>query len=108
MSRIAVTACCVVVAVACVGCMTAPEVAQGVVVRHLDETAVLVVRDEVPPHAELEFTLADAEVGADLEPGDEVRVAYIRDGDALRATRVMNLSRQVDAGAKPRQGGDRH
>jgi hypothetical protein len=53
-----------------------------------------VVKDECPPHRELTLALAEAEVGADPEAKDVVRVAYREAGGKISATRVMNLTRQ--------------
>jgi hypothetical protein len=98
---------CVVAALLLSACFVAPDVYQGVVVRFDAAAQVVVVRDDKPPHAEESFVVAGGELGADLQPGDEVRLAYVRDGEQLRAVRVMNLTRQSEVGkkAKPSAGG---
>ncbi|MBI5498803.1 MAG: hypothetical protein HY907_01060 [Deltaproteobacteria bacterium] len=68
-----------------------PKVVQGTVVAVEEGAHGIVVRDELPPNAELRFDLAEAELNAKPEPGDVVRIAYDEDGTTLRATRVMRL-----------------
>jgi len=68
-----------------------PKVVQGTVVEVDTGTHGIVVRDELPPNAELRFDIADAELNAKPEAGDVVRIAYDEDGSTLRATRVMRL-----------------
>jgi hypothetical protein len=83
------------------GCVKAPEVVQGTVVSFDQAPAPsVVVRDERAPNAELRFALEGCEIGADPVPGDEVRVAYLEENGALRALRVMNLTRQAEVGKK--------
>ena len=93
---------CVVAALLLPACFVAPDVYQGEVVRFDAAAQVVVVKDEKPPHAEASFVVAGSELGADLQPGDEVRLAYVKDGERLRAVRVMNLTRQAELG---RRGG---
>ncbi|MBI5491128.1 MAG: hypothetical protein HY905_27600 [Deltaproteobacteria bacterium] len=75
---------------AALGCAH-PKVVQGTVVQVDTGTHGIVVRDELPPNAELRFDIADAELNAKPEAGDVVRIAYDQDGSTLRATRVMRL-----------------
>jgi hypothetical protein len=77
-------------------CVDAPRVLQGAVVRYDAAQKVLVVKDECPPHREISFGLAEAEVGADAVAHDVVRVAYREAGGQAMATRVMNLTRQKE------------
>jgi len=77
------------------GC-TQPKVVQGTVVNHDPKANVLVVRDELPPNRELSFAIDEAEIGATPEPGDVVRIAYQEEGASLRASRVMNVTRQEE------------
>jgi hypothetical protein len=89
-----------------VGCIQAPSVIQGTVVR-VDGggSGSMVVRDERPPNQEVTLSLAGCEIGADPHAGDEVRVAYVeRDGGHV-ALRVMNLTRQAEVGKKASSGG---
>lgn len=97
---------CAVAALLLSGCFVAPEVYQGTVVSYDGGANTVVVRDERPPHGESSFVLTGSEVGADLQPGDEVRLAYVKEGERMRAVRVMNLTRQAELGrkAKPAPG----
>lgn len=82
--------------VATVACFEGPRVTQGTVVQVDTAARVLVVRDERPPHDEVAFSFAGAEVGADPSEGDVVRLAWKeRDGRNV-ASRVMNLTRQEE------------
>ena len=81
-------------------CGPAPIVVQGAVVRYDAASKVLLLRDERPPQATMEISIAGAEVGADPIPGDTVRVAYRAVGERFVATRVMNLTRQEEIGKK--------
>jgi hypothetical protein len=83
-----------------VACGPAPTVVQGTVVRYDATERLLFLRDERPPQATMEISIASAEVGADPIPGDTVRVAYRVAGDRPIATRVMNLTRQEEIGKK--------
>jgi len=93
---------CVAGALLLSACVNAPDVYQGNVVSYDAATQVVVIRNEEPPQQEKAFALAGSEVGADLLPGDEVRLAYVKEGDRLRAVRVMNLTRQAEFGKKPK------
>ncbi len=77
-------------------CGPAPSVVQGTVVRYDAPGKVVAVRDELPPRATVEISVADAEIGADPVPGDTVRVAFRIVGDRPVAMRVMNLTRQEE------------
>jgi hypothetical protein len=81
-------------------CGPAPSVVQGTVVRYDASEKLLVLRDERPPQASMEISIAGAEVGADPIQGDTVRIAYRLAGDRPVATRVMNLTRQEEIGKK--------
>jgi hypothetical protein len=91
-----------------VACGPAPSVVQGTVVRYDAAEKLLVLRDERPPQATLEISIAGAEVGADPIPGDTVRVAYRVAGDRPVATRVMNLTRQEEIGKRGAQTSGPH
>jgi hypothetical protein len=82
------------------GCGPAPSVVQGTVVRYDASQKLLAVRDELPPQATMEISIAAAEVGADPSPGDTVRVAFRVAGGRSVATRVMNLTRQEELARK--------
>jgi hypothetical protein len=99
---------CVVAALLLSACFVRSDVFQGEVVRYDTAAQVVVVRDEKPPHAEASFVVAGSELGADLQPGDEVRLAYVRDGAQLRAVRVMNLTRQSEVGRKAKAAAGGH
>lgn len=77
-------------------CAEPPQVVQGQVVSYQPETKLLVVKDELPPYAEMVFVLDQAELGAEPAAGDLVRVAFRRQADKLSATRVMDLTRQKE------------
>ena len=81
-------------------CAPAPKVVQGTVVSHDTAGKLLVLRDESVPPTTYEFSLQDAEIGADPTPGDTVRVAYVERDARLAATRIMNITRQDEAGGK--------
>jgi hypothetical protein len=81
-------------------CTPAPNVVQGTVVRYDASEKLLLLRDERPPQATMEISIAEAEVGADPGPGDTVRIAYRLSGDRPVATRVMNLTRQDEIAKK--------
>jgi hypothetical protein len=99
---------CLTAAAALSACFAAPEVYQGEVVSFDAGTQVVVVRDERPPHQEMSFVVAGGELGAGLQPGDEVRLAFVRERDHARALRVMNLTRQAEVGGKGKAGGAEH
>ena len=81
-------------------CGPAPSVVQGAVVSYDASSKLLAVRDELPPRATMEISIAGAEVGADPTPGDTVRIAFRVVGDRPVATRVMNLTRQEELAKK--------
>ena len=84
-------------------CAPAPKVVQGTVVNHDIAGKVLVLQDETAPATTYEFSLQDAEIGADPVPGDTVRVAYVERDTGLAATRVMNITRQEEMGGKAKK-----
>lgn len=73
---------------------TSPTVVQGTVVSWEPKDQSVVVKDELPPNSELKISTSKAEIGAEPTPGDVVRIAYLNEGGVLKATRVMNISRQ--------------
>jgi hypothetical protein len=77
-------------------CATPPDVVQGTVASCGQANRMLAIHDAEKPGTTLEFSLAEADVGADPIPGDTVRIAYYTKGDKLMATRVMNISRQKE------------
>ena len=81
-----------------------PQVAQGTVVAVDEAEQVLVLRDELPPNAEHEYSVADAKLNVPPAAGDVIRIAYYEEGQRLVATRVMNVSRAAE---RP-QTGERH
>ena len=91
-------------------CGEGPKVIQGTVVSCDASAKALVVRDERPPQASIAFSLEGAEIGAEPQVGDVVRIAYREAAGRLAASRVMNLTRQKElgglpgAGAHPRDG----
>lgn len=85
-------------------CSAPPEVVQGTVVGYDEVSAVLVISDERVPGSSLEFSAEDAELGAALNTGDTVRIAYYKAGESLVATRIMNITRQTEL----KKSGDAH
>ena len=77
-------------------CAPAPEVVQGTVISYEASTGMLLVADETAPGIPLAFSARDAEMGAELQAGDRVRLAYYRQGETLLATRIMNITRQSE------------
>jgi len=77
-------------------CSTPPKVAQGTVINSDTESNIMVIVDESTPGSTLEFSLQGAEIGAELLPGDTVRVAYREEGGKLVALRIMNITRQAE------------
>jgi len=77
-----------------------PAVVQGTVVSYDVPARSIVVRDDNPPNAELVISAANADIGAEPAAGDVVRIAYRDENGFLRATRVMNLTRQQESKKK--------
>ncbi len=77
-------------------CGAPPEVVQGTVVSYDRTTGILVISDELTPGSNMELSAKDAEVGAELQAGDVVRIAYNRQGKTLKASRIMNITRQTE------------
>ena len=77
-------------------CANPPAVIQGNVVQYDSEAHVLSVSDETAPGKIQAFSTENADIGADPNPGDIVRIAYYSTNGTLFATRVMNISRQKD------------
>jgi hypothetical protein len=90
----------VIACVAVGACGTPPKVVQGIVVSNDPVKKSMVVRDDLNSGSNLEFSLEEAEIGAEAVAGDTVRIAY-REHDGKRtATRVMNITRQREAAGK--------
>jgi hypothetical protein len=85
-------------------CGEPPEVVQGTVISYDGTTGALVVADESAPGSNMELSSQGAEMGADLQPGDTVRIAFYKRGETLEATRIMNISRQTEL----KKTGDAH
>jgi hypothetical protein len=84
-----------------VACVEPPKVVQGKVVRcEGGLSGTIIVQDEVAPHVELAVSLQGCEIGAEPQPGDEVRISYLDKEGGARALRVMNLTRQAEVGKK--------
>jgi hypothetical protein len=79
-----------------VSCAVPPEIVQGTVVRCDEAAKIVVIQDQNKPGSTLEFHFEGAEVGANPQLGDIVRIAYQTQSGTLRATRIMNISRQKD------------
>ncbi len=79
-----------------VSCATPPQVAQGTVISCDEVSKVVAIRDQEKPDSTLEFQFEGAEVEASPRPGDIVRVAYQKQNGKLKATRIMNISRQKE------------
>jgi len=103
MRSLALICAAVAVSLALAGCHP-PQVVQGTVVAYDESAQVLVLRDEAPPNAELEYSIGDAKVNATPAAGDVVRIAYYEEGGTRRATRVMRISQAADKG----QAGSAH
>jgi starvation-inducible outer membrane lipoprotein len=79
-----------------VSCATPPKVVQGTVVSCNESAKIIAIQDQDKPGSTLEFRFGGAEVGANPQPGDIVRIAYRVQNDTRLATRIMNISRQKD------------
>ena len=86
------------VALALAACGPGPDVVQGRVVFADVERNILVIQSSDGDAAETTVDIATADIGAPPQVGDEVRIAYRSDGETLRATRVMNVTRQEGTG----------
>jgi hypothetical protein len=84
---------------AAIGCGKGPDVLQGRVVRYDPATQDLVVKDERGGQREVRLSLKDAEIGAEPQADDLVRIAYLEVRGRLVASRVMNLTRQEEIAA---------
>ena len=84
----------------CAACGDPPKVVQGKVRTYDAAAQSLVVRDERAPEQDVAFSLEAAELGAEPQTDDVVRVAYREAGGRHIATRVMNLTRQKELGAQ--------
>jgi hypothetical protein len=81
-------------------CGNAPLVAQGKVIRYEAAARSVVLDNEKAPGQQMLFSLTGADVGAEPEVGDMIRVAYRDEGGKLVALRVMNLSKQAELAKK--------
>lgn len=81
-------------------CGEPPQVIQGTVVSFSADTKTLVVKDELPPNAEVSFSLEKADIGYAPEVGNKVRLSYRAEGETMMAVRVMDLSHGAEGGAK--------
>ena len=79
-------------------CGKAPEVLQGTVLRYDQSEKCLLVRDERVPNREVTFWIENAEIGAEPQTDDVVRIAYHEVDNRRVASRVMNLTRQKEIG----------
>lgn len=77
------------------GCVEAPAVVQGKVLDYQNATKDLVVQDDESPQ-KVTVSVSGAEIGADPAKGDNVRVAYVPQGQKFVALRVMNITRQAE------------
>jgi len=84
-------------------CQDSPKVIQGTVVSFDSASKTVVIRDECAPHEEIALSLSKAEIGAEPQTQDVVRVVYLKEGDRLNASRLMNLSRQKEVTTKGKQ-----
>lgn len=86
---------CLLVAPSC----DAPLVAQGTVQSYSEESHLLVLQSDRGGQ-ELRLSIEGAEIGAEIKVGDLIRLAYRDESGTLRATRIMNLTRQQELAAK--------
>ena len=80
----------------CVGCGEGPRVVQGKVIGYDAGASTVTLEDERAPGSTLVVDTRAAEVGAQPEVGDTIRVAYRVQGGRAIASRVMNLTRQAE------------
>ena len=85
-----------IIALVMISCATPPEVVQGKVISCDEAGKIVAIQDQNKPDSTLQFLFEGAEVGASPHPGDTIRVAYRTQNGKLRATRIMNISRQKD------------
>ncbi len=83
-------------ACAWIGCGKGPDVLQGRVVSYDPSTQELIVKDERAGQREVRLSLKHAEIGAEPQADDVVRIAYGEAEGRLVARRVMNLTRQKE------------
>ena len=77
-------------------CATPPQVAQGTVVSWDETNKTVAIGDREKPGSTVEFRFEGAEVGLTPRPGDTIRIAYQTQNGSLKATRIMNISRQKE------------
>ena len=77
-------------------CFEGQTVTQGTVVRYDPQEKVLVVKDERAPFEENAFDVANAEMGSNIDQGDQVRLVWREKDGKKRAWRVMNLTKQKE------------
>jgi len=78
------------------GCVDPPAVVQGRVVSYDAAGKELVLEDEKVPGSAIAFSVEGAEMGAEPQAGDIVRIAYQASTTGRIAGRVMNLTRQAE------------
>jgi hypothetical protein len=77
-------------------CSNPPLVVQGTVRSYDPSTKMMVIADEKNPDQELTIALEEADVGAEPQEGDLVRVSYRNQAERHMAIRVMNLTHQEE------------
>jgi hypothetical protein len=95
MNRLPLTIAALLAPLTVLGC-DPPLVIQGSVVAVDSAAQVISVKDERPPNATLDLSVAGAEIGAAPVVGDLVRVAYHNRANGAVAGRVMNISKQTE------------
>jgi hypothetical protein len=85
-----------IIALFVTSCGTPPEIVQGTVVSYDETGKVVVIQDQDKAGSTLQLLFEGAEIGATPLPGDTIRVAYRTQNGKLRATRIMNISRQKE------------
>jgi len=71
----------------------AGQVIQGKCVSYDEASKVLTLENEVDK-APVTFDLSKAQIGLKPEPGNVIRVAFIKEGDKNKALKVMNVTKQ--------------
>jgi hypothetical protein len=80
-------------------CVPLAPIAQGEVVAQDEAKKTITVQDEANATAEpIVLDASDAEIGNWPEVGDKVRVVYEERDGKNHALRVMNMTRQAEAG----------
>ncbi len=79
-------------------CGAPPKVVQGSVISLDPAAKIIVVRDECAPNLDITLSFDGAEIGAEPQVNDLLRVSYTEAGGRLVANRLMNLTKQHDIG----------